>query len=121
MIPSLIGALNTGLIMSLWIGDQYFVFHGARTLSLLMTAVAINAIYGVIYATVIASGHGKVVLAINAIAATAVFAAYMLCRKQGIEAGGWMAISNACTQLTVGAGWMVFRAVRHRDPPPAPH
>jgi Na+-driven multidrug efflux pump len=83
---------------------------GATTLRLILIAVAINAIYNIIYQHILANGRGRVVLYINiATLIVALPVGIVFSRSHEMYAGGviWLVIS--AIQFVLGGAWVVLR------------
>ena len=110
----LLCVLPCGLVVALapwllqfWLGDPQIVAEGTATLRLIIGAVAVNAVYNLIYQHMLAKGKGRLVLLINLISLALVIPMTVLAvQRYGIVAGGLAWMLGAIVQLGFGVLWM---------------
>lgn len=108
VLPCSLVAVLAPWLLEVWIGDLQMVAEGTAPLRLIIGAVAVNAVYHLIYQHMLAQSQGRLVVVINLVAllvvtAVTVFAA----QKYGIIAGGLAWMTGAVLQLGLGGLWMV--------------
>lgn len=111
--PSLIAAAAAPWLLKIWLGNTVAAEIGVNPLRLILVAVAINAVYHIIYQRFVVRGKGRLIVYINTLS---LVVAAPLClhfaQSFGITAGGvaWLAISTV--QLIVGLLWWVMVGAR---------
>jgi O-antigen/teichoic acid export membrane protein len=99
-----------------WLGDPAMVAEGTAPLRLILGAVAVNAIYHLIYQRILAQGHGRVVLLINVAVLVIVTPLAMVAASEfGIAAGGLAWLLSAVLQLGFGVLWMLNSGTWHAE------
>jgi O-antigen/teichoic acid export membrane protein len=94
-------------LLAVWIGDPQIVKEGATPLRLILGAVAVNAVYHLIYQRILARGHGHLLVLINVVALAVVTpVAFFAAQKYGILAGGLTWMLSAIIQLGFGVLWV---------------
>lgn len=111
VIPCLIVAGFAPQLLRLWTQNAAVVDSGAFPLRLILIAVAMNAIYNVIYQHIVAQGQSRIVVAINAACLMSSLATVWLVGSGiGIALGGLMWVASTLTQLALGGVWAWTRA-----------
>lgn len=103
VLPCAVAAVAAPWILNLWIGDARIVEQGTLPLRLILVAVALNALYQVLYQQMLLKGMASVILKINLLILVIITpAAVWAVNQHGIAGGGmtWLAIS--ALQLTLG-------------------
>lgn len=110
-LPTLVACMMAPTLLLWWIGDPKVIATGARTLQLILVAVAINSLYGCIYQVIVAAGQSRRILQFNLVAlAVTCFVIWITGPSVGLLLGGFIWISNTLTQLTLGLMWFFGRA-----------
>jgi len=115
VLPCGLVAVLTPWLLQFWLGDSQMVSEGVAPLRLIIGAVAVNAVYNLIYQHIIAKGQGRLVLLINLIVLMIVTPmAIFLVRKYGIIAGGLTWMLGSVIQLGFGMLWMLNNRMQHK-------
>jgi O-antigen/teichoic acid export membrane protein len=109
VVPCVLAAVATPMILRLWIADPEIQRVGTVPLQLIFLAIAVNSVYQVFYQQMIVYGLAKRIVLINAmnVLVTASFL-FIMAPKIGIEAGGWAWLLAATVQFAAGAAWAWF-------------
>jgi O-antigen/teichoic acid export membrane protein len=115
--PCLLVAAFARRGLELWLRNPSAAEVGASPLRLILWAVALNAIYNVIYQVMLAEGRSRLVIGINlSCLAVALAVTWLVGPSVGIVLGGIIWLSSTATQLALGAGWVFLRAKASRLP-----
>lgn len=102
-------------LLKFWLGDPQIVSEGVAPLRLIIGAVAVNAVYHLIYQHIIAKGQGWLVLLINLIALAIVTPMIIFSvHKYGIAAGGLAWMLGSIIQLGFGMLWMLNNRMQQK-------
>jgi O-antigen/teichoic acid export membrane protein len=95
-------------VLRMWINDPVVVMEGTLPLRLILSAVAINSLYQIIYQRMLVHGLARLIFRINIVILIVIlpFSVFVVTRY-GINGGGfiWVAIST----LQVMLGWIFIR------------
>lgn len=106
ILPCGVVAMLAPWLLNVWIGDPQMLVEGVAPLRLILGAVALNAVYHIIYQRILVMGQGRLVLLINAVTLLVVTPlAFFVAREHGIVAGGLAWMSAAFVQLVFGLSW----------------
>jgi O-antigen/teichoic acid export membrane protein len=116
-LPALAAVVFAPQILTVWINDGSVVAAGVWPLRLLLTAVALNSIYGCIYVIILALGRSDKILKINlgALCIVIIMVALVQPYNSGLALGGYIWICTSCAQLILGSGWLAFQ-IYNRKP-----
>lgn len=107
VLPCGIVALLAPPILQVWLGDATMVAQGVLPLRLILLAVALNAIYHLVYQRMLARGEGRRVVMINVFSLLLVLPLTILAaRRLGIVAGGLAWLGTSMVQLSLGLWWL---------------
>ncbi|TVT47065.1 MAG: oligosaccharide flippase family protein [Denitromonas halophila] len=107
VLPCLAVALAAPWVLALWLQDVQVVSAGVAPLRLILGAVAINAVYHLLYQRILARGRGRTIVLINSAALLVTVPATILATgAHGIVAGGIAWLVSASVQLTLGLVWL---------------
>lgn len=110
ILPCLLLALLSPWILRIWIGNPEVINQGALPLSLFFCAVAINALYQLIYQRLLIGGHGKLIVKFNALILLITLPLLLFFVEPfGIKAGSFYWLLMSCLQLLFGLIWLRFR------------
>jgi O-antigen/teichoic acid export membrane protein len=113
VLPCALVAALAPWLLRVWLSDPQMVADGTTPLRLIIGAVAVNAVYHLIYQRLLIRGQGRLVVLINVIAFTVVTPlAVVAAREYGIVAGGLAWMLGAVVQLGCGVVWMVNSGAR---------
>ena len=116
VIPCVVLAGFAPAILQLWIGNPGVVEQGAMPLRLIMLAVAMNAVYQVVYLRILALNVHRFVLFLNAfILLPYVLVVPRLAIEFGIVAGGIGWIFYTFAQLLAGLFFLKWYASSQKD------
>lgn len=116
VLPCGLVALLAPWLLQVWIGSPQMVAEGSAPLRLILGAVAINAVYHLIYQRILARGQGRLVVLINLVALVFVTPLAMLAAwEYGIIAGGLAWLLGAVIQLGFGAVWLLKNGTPRRQ------
>ncbi|MBT0962312.1 lipopolysaccharide biosynthesis protein [Denitromonas iodatirespirans] len=107
VLPCFAVALAAPWVLALWLNDSPVAAAGVAPLRLILCAVAINAVYHLLYQRILARGHGKAVVLINlaALIVTVPVTVFMA-NAHGILGGGVAWLTSASIQLALGVVWI---------------
>jgi O-antigen/teichoic acid export membrane protein len=107
VLPCALLGLLAPWILAIWIRDAQTVREGTMPLRLILVAVALNALYNLIYQHILLRGQGRFVVLINlsGVVLVAPLLAYAAPRW-GILAGGLGWVLLAGVQLSFGTFWL---------------
>ena len=97
VLPCAIAGLLAPLILHLWIGNPLIVEQGSLPLRLILAAVAINALYQIIYQQMIIRGSAAMIFKINLLIVILILPVATFSIKWfGITGGGitWLSVSS---------------------------
>jgi O-antigen/teichoic acid export membrane protein len=107
VLPTALVIVAAPSLLTLWIRNPEIVEVGTLPLRLILAAVAVNALYNVIYVRLLSRGESRVVIAINVAGLLAVATTVLLAGTGGgIAMGGVIWVVGAVTQLTLGLVWL---------------
>jgi O-antigen/teichoic acid export membrane protein len=107
--PCVLVGVAAPQVLDTWLGTGRAGEAGPTVLRLLLAAVAINALYNLVYQHILAAGAGGVVLAINLIGlAVSLLTLVLGVPACGVVAGGFAWLANAVIQITGGMLWWWF-------------
>jgi O-antigen/teichoic acid export membrane protein len=116
VLPCALVAAVAPWLLSVWLGNPQMVTEGTAPLRLILGAVAVNAMYHLIYQRILALGQGRIVLLINvAVLMLVTPLAVVAAREYGIVAGGLAWLLGAVLQLGFGVLWMFNRDARRPE------
>ena len=93
-------------LLNAWTGDSQIAAEGSLPLRLILGAVAVNAMYQLIYQRILSRGHWRLVVLINlAMLAVVTPVALVAAPTYGIAAGGMAWAAGALVQLGRGLIW----------------
>jgi O-antigen/teichoic acid export membrane protein len=116
VLPCSLVAAVAPWLLRVWLGDPQMVAEGTAPLRLILGAVAVNAMYHLIYQRILAQGQGRIVLLINvAVLMLVTPLAVVAAREYGIVAGGLAWLLGAVLQLGFGVLWMLNRRTRRPE------
>lgn len=105
VLPCLCAGIITPWLLRNWLHDSLIVEQCTLPLRLILSAVAINAIYQLIYQSLLISGRSAVILRINIACLIAIAAfLYVAVPRYGVVAGGLSWVLLAVLQL-IGGAW----------------
>ena len=108
VLPCSLVAVLAPWVLEIWIGSQQMVAEGTAPLRLIIAAVAVNAIYHLIYQRMLAQSQGRLVVVINLVSLLAVtLLTVVSAQKYGIIAGGLAWMTGAVVQLGLGGLWIL--------------
>jgi O-antigen/teichoic acid export membrane protein len=113
VVPCLLVAAAAPRVLTLWLHSPEIVGAGTLPLRLMLVAIALNAVYGVVYQRILSTGDSRAALVINVVTLAVVGVVVRgLGTNLGIVLGGviWMSISS--TQVVLGAFWLARRRAR---------
>lgn len=117
VVPCILLSVFAPEVLRLWLRNRHVVEVGVAPLRLIFLAVAVNAIYSVIYLKIIVAERSRAVVAINACALLSAALVISLTDKSlGIVLGGLIWITITSTQLALGCAWLAFRLPRNQLP-----
>lgn len=104
LFPCLLVGVFSDAVLFLWIRDSDFANDASLALSILMLAVAINAIYNVfIYQKLILSNRFDIILKLNLISLSlCMLLVVSIPSGLGLDAGGAVMLCNSLSQLMIG-------------------
>jgi O-antigen/teichoic acid export membrane protein len=107
VVPAATTALFAPNILSMWLRKPEVASAGTEPLRLILAAVAINAIYNVIYQRILAASAGRVAIGINVVSVLAAAAVIgLMGRSAGIALGGYIWMAIAVSQVILGIAWL---------------
>lgn len=110
VLPCAVVVAMAPWLLQAWIGNPEIVEQGTIPLRLILSAVALNALYQLIYQRILASGHGRFVIIINtSLLIIVVPLLIILTPIIGIVAGGVSWLILALTQFIFGVVWLLSR------------
>jgi O-antigen/teichoic acid export membrane protein len=113
IIPCALVIVFAPWLLLVWLSDPQMALEGATPLRLIISAVALNALYHLIYQRMVAQGQGRLILFINIINLLVVMPVVIFYASEyGIIAGGLAWISGAAIQLVCGVLWLCGKAAR---------
>lgn len=116
VLPCAVVAAAAPWLLKIWLSDPQMVAEGTAPLRLILTAVAVNAMYHLIYQRILVQGEGRIVLLINVVVLILVVPITVVAAREfGIVAGGLAWLLGAILQLCFGALWMFNRGVRRLE------
>ena len=108
--PCLLVAAAAPWILVTWLSNPKIAMEGVAPLRLILSAVAVNAVYHLIYQRIVAAGENRVVIRINVIVLTIIAPMlYFTAPVYGTVAGGMAWFLSSVMQLTMGAYWLVLQ------------
>lgn len=108
--PCLVVALAAPWILQTWLGNPEVALAGVGPLRFILIAVAINAVYHLIYQRMLALGANAVVVRINVVVLMLVSSfLYLDAPLHGPIAGGFAWVLSASLQLLMGSWWLISR------------
>jgi O-antigen/teichoic acid export membrane protein len=109
VLPCALAAWQAPAILKAWIGDPQTTELGSTPMRLLLAAVALNAVYQVLYQTMLLSSRASDILKINlAIVVMMTPLSFLLVQRFGIVGGGLVWLGVSLLQVTLG-GFAVAR------------
>ena len=113
VLPCGLVAVAAPWLLDAWLGDPQMVAQGTAPLRLIVGAVALNAVYHLIYQRILVRGQGHLVVVINLISLVLVTPlAIMAAKNYGIIAGGLAWMLGAVLQLGFGVLWILNNRAR---------
>lgn len=108
VLPCLLVAAVAPWLLQFWLGDSRMVDEGTLPLRLILGAVAVNAMYQLIYQRILSLGYSRLVVLINAIVLAVVAPlAVFLAPKYGVMVGGLAWIFGSLMQFGLGLLWFL--------------
>ncbi len=108
VLPCLLVAAVAPWLLQFWLGDSRMVDEGTLPLRLILGAVAVNAMYQLIYQRILSLGYSRLVVVINAVVLAVVAPlAIFLAPKYGVVAGGLAWIFGSLMQFGLGLLWFL--------------
>lgn len=105
-VPCLLVIMTSHWLLQAWTGNVRLADEGAMALRLILTAVAVNCGYGVIYQKMLTQQAGQVILFINLATLLIAFPLlYFMAPFMGVTAGGMMWLTTSGVQLCLGVLW----------------
>ena len=106
--PCILGVVVAPWALHTWLGNPGVANAGVAPLRLILAAVAVNALYHLIYQRIVAAGENRVIVWINVLvllvtAPTLFWIAPVL----GAQAGGVAWLLASCLQLGLGGIWLL--------------
>lgn len=102
-------------LLQFWLGDPQIIAEGVAPLRLIIGAVAVNAVYHLIYQYILVKGQGRLVLLINVVALAVVTPiTFLAAQKYGIVAGGLAWMLGAIVQFGFGVLWLLNNRMRYQ-------
>lgn len=114
VVPCALVAMAAGPILRSWMGASAIPDGGILVFQMLLLAVALNALYHVVYQYMIAAGDGRFLAFVNVISlALSTMILMVFSDRLGIVVGGlsWVGISFA--QLLLGMIWLMGKTVKN--------
>jgi O-antigen/teichoic acid export membrane protein len=109
--PCLVVALAAPWILQTWLSNPQVALAGVAPLRLILIAVAINAVYHLIYQRMLALGANHVVVRVNVVVLVLVsLFLYFDAPIHGAVAGGFAWVLSASLQLLMGSWWLFSRS-----------
>lgn len=108
VLPCAVVGLFAPYVLRIWIGDPVVVTEGTWPLRLILSAVAINGLYQIIYQRMLVHGLAGLIFRINiAILIVILPSSIFFVTRYGINGGGfiWLTVST----LQVMLGWVFIR------------
>lgn len=106
--PCVLVAVAAPWVLETWLSNPKMAAAGATPLRLILFAVAINAIYHLIYQRIVAKGESKVVVWINVVVLVIVAPVlYVAAPTYGPVAGGGGWFISSLLQLVLGGYWLL--------------
>ena len=108
VLPCIFVAAVAPWLLQIWLGDPKMVDEGTLPLRLILGAVAVNAMYQLIYQRILSLGHSRLVVLINAIVLIVVAPlAIFLAPKYGVMVGGLAWMIGSLMQFGLGLLWFL--------------
>jgi O-antigen/teichoic acid export membrane protein len=106
VLPCALVAAVAPWLLKAWTGDPQIAAEGSLPLRLILGAVAVNAMYQLIYQRILSRGHWRLVVLINlAMLAVVTPVVLVAAPTYGIAAGGMAWAAGALVQLGLGLIW----------------
>lgn len=106
VLPCFLVAAAAPWVLEAWTGDPRIAAEGSLPLRLILGAVAVNALYQLIYQRMLSQGHWRMVVLVNlAMLAVVTPVAFFAAPVWGIAAGGMAWLAGALVQLGLGLIW----------------
>ena len=105
--PCVLIAIAAPWILETWLSNPKIAAAGVTPLRLILCAVAINALYHLIYQRIVATGANRVVIGINVVVLTVITPIlYFTAPVYGPVAGGMAWFLSSALQLALGGYWL---------------
>lgn len=115
VVPCAVAILIAPWLLRSWLGDSETARLGVLPLRLIISAVAINSIYNIVYQRILVANRLTVLIVINITCLILVTPiAAFTAQRYGIAAGGLAWMLNAVIQLSLGMTWALTKLRSHQ-------
>jgi len=108
--PCILGVVVAPWALHTWLGNPAVANAGVAPLRFILAAVAVNALYHLIYQRIVAAGENRVIVWINvAVLLVTAPLLFWIAPGLGAQAGGIGWLSASMLQLGLGGAWLLRR------------
>lgn len=108
VLPCILVAAAAPWLLQFWLGDSQMVAEGVLPLRLILGAVAVNAMYQLIYQRILSLGYSRLVFVINMVVLIVVAPlAIAIAPEYGVLAGGLAWVLGSLLQFGLGLLWFL--------------
>jgi O-antigen/teichoic acid export membrane protein len=108
--PCILIASVAPWLLDAWLSNPKMTMEGSTPLRLILFAVAVNAVYNLIYQRIVAAGENRVVIWINVVVLSITAPTlYFIAPLYGAVAGGLAWLLSSLLQLAMGGYWLLAR------------
>lgn len=108
VLPCLLVVAMTPWLLQFWLEDPQMVADGTLPLRLILGAVAVNAMYQLIYQRILSLGYSRLVVVINVLVLVIVAPlAIVIAPKYGVVTGGVIWMFASLVQFGLGFAWFL--------------
>lgn len=116
VVPCGMVAMGADFILHTWIGASAIPVGGVLVFQMLLLAVALNALYNVVYQYMVAANQGRFLTIVNILSLTvSILLLTGLSGPFGIVAGGFSWVGVSSVQLTMGFIWYVVKTMKQGE------
>jgi O-antigen/teichoic acid export membrane protein len=106
--PCILIAIAAPWVLDAWLANPKMTLQGTTPLRLILCAVAVNAIYNLLYQRIVAAGENRVVIWINVVVFAIIAPTlYLTASAYGAVAGGLAWLASSFLQLAMGSYWLL--------------